>query len=148
MTPNPRFSVAVSTALGTVVALAGCGGGSSNSSSNSASSAQQTQDKAAVTQTLAALQAASRAGDGKRICNQIFTPKLANSVTASATSGSCAKEVRSKLFSPNATIKVSNITVTEPSDAAAVITEENGNTSKVFLVKQSGQWRIRGVRPA
>jgi hypothetical protein len=105
-------------------------------------------ERAAVTRVLADLQAASRAGDGKRICSDIFTVKLANAITRSSDSGSCAKEVRSKLFSPHTRFTVKSVVVADPSDATAVVTEQNGNTSKVFLVKQAGQWRIRGVQPA
>jgi hypothetical protein len=124
------------------VLLAGCGGGDAKKPPAT------DPERAAVTRVLADLQAASRAGDGKRICNDIFTVKLANSITRSAQSGSCAKEVRNKLFSPQTRITVKSVAVTPPSDATAVVTEQNGNTSKVFLIKQAGQWRIRGVQAA
>jgi hypothetical protein len=133
----------VTTALLVVAAVvAGCGGG------HAKKAPPADPDRAAVARVLADLQAASRAGDGKRICNDIFTVKLANSITRSAASGSCAKEVRRNLFSPQTRISVQRVDVTAPSDATAIVTEENGNTSKVLLIKQAGQWRIRGVRPA
>jgi len=125
------------------VLLGGCGGGD-----NTEKPPVGDAERKAVTRVLADLQAASRAGDGKRICNSIFTVKLANSITRSARSGSCAREVRNNLFSPRTRIAVDRVTVTDPADATAVVTEQNGNTSKVFLVKQAGQWRIRGVQPA
>ena len=65
-------------------ALAGCGSGSSDSSGKqkpAADAANKAADNTAVKQVMSDLQTASRAGDGKRICTQIFTPKLANSVT-------------------------------------------------------------------
>ena len=123
-------------------ALTGCGG------EDPAKVQRADPEKAAVERVLADLQAASRAGDGRRICNAIFTVKLADSITKSAESGSCAKEVRSKLFSPQTRMTVERVDVDPPADATAVVTEQNGNTSKVFLVKQRGQWRIRGVEPA
>jgi hypothetical protein len=129
----------------TAAALAGCGNASSGD--KKATDDKATDDKA-VRQVMSDLQTASRAGDGKRICNQIFTPKLADSVTTEAKSGSCAKEVKKKLFSPNAQITVQNIDVPDPANATATIKEANGNTSTVFLVKQSGRWRIRSVQPA
>jgi hypothetical protein len=141
-------AIAVTTAA---VALAGCGSGSSDSSDKKPAgdtAATKTADNTAVKQVMTDLQAASRAGDGKRICTQIFTPKLANSVTTSAKSGSCAKEVRKKLFSPKAQIAIQNIDLPNAANATAVIKEANGNTSTVSLVKQSGRWRIRGVGPA
>jgi hypothetical protein len=105
-------------------------------------------DKDAVRQVLTDLQTASREGDGERICDQIFTPKLSNLVTSSSTSGSCATEVREKLFSRDAQIEVESVVVPDESNATATVVEANGNTSTVFLVKQSGRWRIRSVTPA
>jgi hypothetical protein len=105
-------------------------------------------DQDAVRQVMTDLQTASREGDGQRICDQIFTPKLSNSVTRSSTSGSCAAEVKAKLFSPNTKIQIENVTVPDESNATVTVKEANGNTSTVFLVKQSGRWRIRSVTPA
>ena len=133
-------------------ALAGCGSGSGDSSTDKKpavdAASNTAADNTAVKQVMADLQAASRAGDGKRICTQIFTPKLSNSVTTAAKSGSCAKEVKKKLFSRKAKIAVQNIDVPNAANATAVIKEANGNTSTIFLVKQSGRWRIRSVGPA
>ena len=75
------------------------------------------------------LQTASREGDGERICNQIFTPKLSNSVTRSSASGSCATEVKAKLFSAQTQIEVENIEVPDGANATAMVKEANGNTS-------------------
>ena len=94
------------------------------------------------------LESASREGDGERICNRIFTPKLANLVTSSSASGSCASEVKAKLFSPGAQIEIESVNVTDESNATAIVKEANRNTSTVFLVRQSGVWRIRSVTPA
>ena len=105
-------------------------------------------DQDAVRQVMTDLQTASREGDGQRICNRIFTPKLSNSVTRSSASGSCAAEVKSKLFSPQTQIEVETVAVTDESNATVIVKEANGNTSTVFLVKQSGLWRIRSVTPA
>jgi hypothetical protein len=129
-------------------ALAGCGGSGDSQKPTATTAANATADNTAVKQVMTDLQTASRAGDGKRICTQIFTPKLANSVTASAKSGSCAKEVRKKLFSRKAQIAVQNVDLPNAANATAVIKEANGNTSTIFLVKQSGRWRIRSVSPA
>lgn len=105
-------------------------------------------DQDAVEQVMSDLQVASREGDGERICNQIFTPKLSNSVTKNSASGSCAAEVKDKLFSPETKIEVRNVDVPDDVNATATVKEANGNTSTVFLVKQSGRWRIRSVTPA
>jgi hypothetical protein len=129
-------------------ALAGCGGGSSGDQKPAGDTSSKVDNGAAVKQVISDLQAASRAGDGQRICTQIFTPKLADSVTTSARSGSCAKEVKKKLFSPKSLITLQNVDVPNAANATATIKEANGNTSTVFLVKQSGRWRIRSVQPA
>ena len=121
-------------ALVAVVPLGGCFGGGDDSS-----------DRDAVDQVLSDLQSASQEGDGARICDEIFTPKLAALVSRSAKSGNCATEVKAKLFSPEAKIDVQDINVPDESNATATVKEANGNVSKVFLVKQDGQWRIRSV---
>ena len=105
-------------------------------------------DQDAVRQVMTDLQTAARAGDGERICNQIFTPKLSNAITKSSASGSCAAEVKANLFSPQTTIDIENVDVPDESNATVTVKEANGNTSTVFLVKQSGRWRIRSVTPA
>ena len=133
------------------VALAGCGSGSKNDGADkkpAVAPVNTAVENTAVKQVMSDLQTASRAGDGKRICTQIFTPKLSNSVTTAAKSGSCAKEVKNKLFSRKAKIAVQNIDVPNAANATAVVKEANGTTSTIFLVKQSGRWRIRSVGPA
>jgi hypothetical protein len=124
-------------ALIAVAPFSGCAIGGDDSS-----------DRDAVDQVLSDLQAASQEGDGTRICDEIFTPKLAALVSRSAKSGKCATEVKAKLFSPKAEIDVENIDVPDGSNATATVKEANGNVSKVFLVKQGGEWRIRSVTPA
>ena len=148
MTDTRERLSGVAAAAVVAAALAGCGGGSSGDKKPAGDTSTKAENTTAVKQVMSDLQTASRAGDGKRICTQIFTPKLADSVTKSAASGSCAKEVRKKLFSRKARITVQNIDVPNPANATATIKEANGNTSTVFLVKQSGRWRIRSVQPA
>ena len=97
---------------------------------------------------VADLQAASRDGDGDRICDQIFTPKLADSVTSASKDGSCAKEVKKNLFSPSTRFVVENVKIENPTTATAIVKESDAKTSKMSLVKQSGEWRIRSVGPA
>src|SRR3954452_21437114 len=93
-----------------LLAAGSCGGGGEDS------------EKAAVQRVLTDLQAASRAGGGRRICDDLFTPKLAGSVARSAKSGDCPTEVRRNLFSPQTQIKVQGIAVSAPSDATATVT--------------------------
>ena len=58
------------------------------------------------------------------------------------------QEVKAKLFSPDSEISVQDIQVPDEANATATVKETNGNTSRIYLVKQDGQWRIRGVAPA
>jgi hypothetical protein len=138
--------LAAGAAVAAAMVFGGCGGGDTGNEPTAAEKIAV--DQTAVRQVLSDLQTASRDGDGTRICTQIFTPKLANSVTTSAKSGSCAKEVKAKLFSTKADIAVQNVDVTDPANATATVKEAIGNTSTVFLVKQSGRWRIRSVQAA
>ena len=124
-------------ALVAVVPLGGCFGSGDSSS-----------DRDAVDQVLSDLQSASQEGDGSRICDEIFTPKLAALVSRSSKSGNCATEVKAKLFSPEAKIDVESVDVPDGSNATATVKEANGNVSKVHLVKQGGEWRIRSVEAA
>ena len=135
-----RFAKTWMLGLAIAAVVAGCGGGDDADDGGS--------DQNAVEQVMSDLQTASREGDGERICNQIFTPKLSNSVTRASSTGSCATEVKSKLFSPETQIEVQNVSVPDEANATATVKESNGNTSTVFLVKQSGRWRIRSVTPA
>jgi hypothetical protein len=105
-------------------------------------------DEDQVRDVLSALQTASRDGDGERICNELFTPKLAALVSASSDAGSCTAEVKNQLFAPDTQIEVQSVEVPDSSNATATVEEANGNVSKVFLVKQDGHWRIRSVTPA
>ena|SRR5690349_18377435 len=123
--------------LGALLALSGCFGGGDSSS-----------DRDQIDQVMSDLQSASRDGDGAHICQEIFTPKLAALISKSAKSGSCANEVKAKLFAPNAEIDVENVDLPDDSNATATVKEANGNVSKVYLVKQGGEWRIRSVTAA
>jgi hypothetical protein len=124
-------------ALGAVMPLSGCFGGGDDKS-----------DRDQIDQVMADLQSASRDGDGSRICQEIFTPKLAALISRSSKSGDCATEVKAKLFAPDAKIDVESVDVPDGSTATATVKEGNGNVSKVSLVKQGGEWRIRGVTAA
>ena len=129
-----------------VVALAGCG------SSDKASPPAPTPAPAisgsarGILATVDALQTASRKGDGRAVCVDLFTPQLVKSVEAAA-KRSCAKEVRKRMFAPDAEISVGRDIKVTGDRGTAVVREQNGNISKLSLVRQSAQWRIDGVTP-
>ena len=130
-------------ALSAGLAVGGCGGGSEKDTAD-----RPAGDEASVRRLLSDLQGAAVAGDGKRICTQIFTPKLAQSVAASSKSGSCATEVRRNLFSPATRLTVQRVTVADEANATATVREASSRTSTVYLVRQGGRWRIRSVQAA
>jgi hypothetical protein len=129
-----------------VVALAGCGGSDKPSPPAQKSSQPVSSDQRGILATVDALQTASRTGDGKTICGDLFTPQLVKSVEKAAMR-SCAKEVRQRLFTPDAEISVSRDIKIAGASGAAVIHEQNGRVSTLSLLKQSGQWRIDRVTP-
>ena len=145
-TPGGRrflSGMAVTASIGTL-ALAGCGDSKKTTTTSTAKAA----DESSIRSVLRQLQQASRAGHGTEICTDIFTPKLADSVTKSAKSGSCAKEVKKNLFSPTTRLTVQDVNVADAGNATAIVTEANGNRSTIFFARQSGRWRIRSVQPA
>src|SRR5215208_2381808 len=105
-----------------VLAVAACGSGSSGGERGGGMG----EDEGAVRGVMADLQAASREGDSRRICNDIYTPKLSDSVTSASKSGSCPKEVRKNVFDPKAKIRVEDVKIVDPVNARARVVEQNG----------------------
>jgi hypothetical protein len=101
----------------------------------------------AILTTVDELQSASRRGDAKRICRDIFTETLATSIRRAA-KRSCAAEVRETLTSPDARLSVGRDIKIKGSRATAIVREQDGATSKLFLVKRGPEWRIDRITPA
>jgi hypothetical protein len=134
-------------ALSALIGVTGCGGGSGGGGTPEGGGDQENEANE-VRFVVADLQAASRDGDGGRICNQLFTPKLADSITQASKSGSCAKEVKKNVFDPRERFVVQDVKIVNPTTATAIVKESNAKTSKMSFVKQGGEWRIRSVGPA
>ena len=128
----------------TVAALAGCGSSEKQSPSVQKPSQPVSGSERGILATVDALQTASRKGDGRGICGHLFTPQLVKSVEAAA-KRSCAIEVRKRLFTPDAAISVGRDIKVTGDRGTAVVREQNGNVSKLSLVRQSAQWRIDRV---
>ena len=103
-------------------------------------------DQRAILSTIDALQSASRQGDADKICNEIFTETLAKSIRDASRRG-CEKEVRATLTSPDAQISVQRQIDINGSRATAVVREEDGSTSTIFLAKDGDRWRIQRINP-
>jgi hypothetical protein len=134
-----------------VAAFAGCGGSGEPSSSTHTPavltpSHPVSQDERGILATVDALQTASRKGDGRTVCGDLFTARLVRSIEASTTR-SCAKEVRMHLFAPDTTISVGKDIKVTADRGTAVISETSGNVSTLFLVKRDARWRIYRVTP-
>jgi hypothetical protein len=114
--------------------IPGCGGDSDKSA--------EPEVRAVITN----LTDASRAGDGARICDEIFAPQLKDSV-AQAAKRPCADEVKKKLFSPNAAFTVGQLGISGQT-ATVTVTDQFRKTSLIALAKQDGKWSIVGVTKA
>ncbi|MFL5862265.1 MAG: hypothetical protein ACJ780_16035 [Solirubrobacteraceae bacterium] len=128
------------------MAVAGCGGSEKQSPTSQARSVLVSANQRSILGTLDTLQTASRTGDGRKICGELFTAHLVRSVETSA-KRSCAVEVRRSVFSRNAEISVGRQINVAGDRGTVIIREQNGNVSKVALLKESGRWRIDRVTP-
>ena len=128
----------------TVAILAGCGSPSDESRSAQKPSAAVAGDQRDILATIDALQVASRNGDGASVCADLFTPGLVKAVEAAATRP-CAIEVRQRLFSRNAALSVARNIEVVGNRGTAVVHEQNGNVSKLSLIKLDARWRIDRV---
>ena len=126
------------------IPLAGCGGSDPETPAKQAAPTTVSGDQRGILGTVEALQKASRSGDGKGICTDIFTAQLVRSIETSA-KRSCVKEVSDTLVSPDAAISVGRDIEVAGARATATIREQNSNVSKLFLLKQDGEWRIDRV---
>jgi len=127
-----------------VIALAGCGGDEKEPSAQKPATVSG--DQRSILATIDTLQTASREGDGDQVCDDVFTPELTKSIEEAAEQ-SCAKEVRQRLFAPDAEISVSRDIKVAGRRGTAVVQEQNGNVSELSFVKQDARWRIDRVTP-
>jgi hypothetical protein len=131
----------MATAMGVAIALAGCGG-----SGDTRRAPDLSNDTRAILATIDTLQAASRQDDARRICDDIFTASLAQSIH-DASKHSCEAEVRDTLTSPDAQLSVSRKVDVKGSRATASVREQNGEMSTVSFVKVAERWRIERITP-
>ncbi len=142
--PARRLVTPTLTVLAASTPLLGCGGSDKETTAGQKAPTTVFGDQRGILGTVEALQTASRNNDGQGICTDIFTAQLVRSIETTA-KRSCVKEVSDTLVSPDAAISVGrDITVTGLR-ATATIREQNSNVSRLFLLKQDGEWRIDRV---
>jgi DNA-binding helix-hairpin-helix protein with protein kinase domain len=129
--------------LAALAAIAGCGGSSGGGGSGQGGQG----DEVAIRGVMLNLQRYARAGNASAICTQIFAPQLSKSISATASSHSCVTEVKRQVATPQETITVKSVQISGPTNATTVVTEQNGRTSTLYMVKQGGKWRVRSIVP-
>ena len=139
--PALRLGLAVLLAAATLPAC-----GSSDDDTDTRPQTTVAGDQRGVLETIDALQRASRRGDARKICSQVFTPELARSIRK-ASKTSCAAEVRMRLFRPDESISVERAIKVQGNAATVVIREQNGDVSTLHMLKRAGGWRIGRVTP-
>jgi hypothetical protein len=121
--------------------LAGCGGGGGANADRFSGAKQD------VARAIDDLQSAARAGDGRRICSEMFTPRLVKALAKASGGKACTVRVRQQLARKGETITVQSIAVNGDS-AVAVVKEQNRRVSRLALAKAGGRWRIDGIAAA
>ena len=129
--------VAASVAL----ALGGCGGDGGDKPGKNAK--RYFGDQRDVAQVVDNLVAASRSGDTKKICSEIFTVRFEKSVAAQA-GGSCEAQVKRQLAVPGEDITIQQLAISG-TRALATVKEQTGKTSRLVFVRVDGGWRIDSI---
>ena len=140
--PARRIATPAIAVLATSIALAACGGSDEEPPAKEAAAVSG--DQRGILGTVEALQTASRNDDGRSICADVFTAQLVRSIEKTA-KRSCVEEVSDTLVSRDAAISVGRDIKVTGLSATATISEQNDNVSKLFLLKQDGEWRIDRV---
>ena len=142
--PARRVVTPALAVLAASIPLAGGGGSDEETPTKKAAPTTVSGDQRGILGTVEALQTASRTNDGQGICSELFTAQLVRSIETAA-KRSCVKEVSDTLVSPDAAISVGRDIEVTGVRATATIREQNSNVSKLFLLKQDGEWRIDRV---
>jgi len=121
-------------------AAVGCGGGDDDPEKNAD---RYEGDEAEVAALIDDFAEAGRAGDGERVCGEVFTEALATNV-ARESGQTCPEEVQQNLPEGEYELTVDSIEV-KGASATVHVTDESDNESLLTLVRASGQWRVLRV---
>ena len=113
--------------------VAGCGGDDDEGSD----------DQVAVAAVVEELEATSKAGDGQKICDELFTENLAISVQR-ASGRSCGEEVAANVAADDASFRIENLAV-DGDNATAQLIDQTDQRSDVVFQRQDGGWRIARI---
>lgn len=102
-------------------------------------------EQRAILSTIDGLQTASRRGDARKICNEIFTERLAESIP-DPSSRSCEKEVRATFASPDVQLSIGRQMQIRGARATVTVLDEDGRTSRLVLVKRGERWQIDRIK--
>lgn len=121
--------------------VAGCGGGDDEPGKNAK---RFDGEKREVAQVIDDLVAASQLGEPETICDDIFTPTLAEAI-ASRNQATCSETVEKQLVSEEADMTVTGVKLSG-SNALATVREQNKNVTSLSLSKLDGKWRINAIQ--
>lgn len=119
----------------------GCGGGDDDESDASAN-AERLGEVATVVDKFAD---AGRDENGERVCDELFTEALKRNIEREAEQ-SCATEVESEISEGEYELTVNSIELDDKA-ASVAVTDQNGNSSVLQMVKVDDDWRVGAVQP-
>ena len=125
-------------------ALAGCAGGGNRDTD---SAADFTGEQKAVATTVEDLQKAAKERDGRKICSDLITAKLRDSISGE----NCGEAVDDAIRETDEVdLEVTRVTISGTA-ATALVDEETGEdesrTRTLKLEKAAGRWRIAELPP-
>ncbi len=100
-------------------------------------------DEENIAQVVEELEAAARAGNGAKVCNELFTENLRISVTR-ASQRSCAEEVQRNIASPRTTYRLQDLNV-KGDQATGLTIDQQGRRSALLMQLEGGRWRIARI---
>lgn len=126
-----------------VAAVSACGG-SNAPKQNGINASRFSGGKKAAAAVVDELQAASRSGDTKAICNEVFSPQLASRVAGQAGT-TCEARVGKKLIGRRVTIIVQTLAITGKDTAVAQVVQRGGQRSRLQLARRDGRWQVDNI---
>ena len=123
------------------LALAGCGGGDDPDPRNNAERFEG--DERQVAEVVDRLGEAAREGDTRTICEDLVTAEMQTRVR-DASGTSCAQEFEENIVGAETTFEVESIEV-GPDEATAVVVDQQDRRSRLFMVRDQGEWRITRI---